>query len=383
MERLGVDQRLEWLDEQRRKDTAALDRLEQRLAALEDQAAKGARQGQELASEVARLAALATRINQFDDALTKHRQEVSRQLQAAEEVRTGKEKAHEQARKRDQGELAESIQELKAELGLLDEIREDFKARREEEKRISRAVDSLGKKADELGSRDEDRARWILSAEEGRRQDLKRVTDLQVEVTDLRTRFDAARGTLDTVEDRLRRIEVRLGEMAAGESERHEAMGLWMEQQSLRAVDFERTTKDWGRRFEAFEKMASDLEGRMLAYEETYRAIRQQRDELGGLLERLERRITEVGEMHRLTEDRLKQEWTTFQGDDQKRWNTFKLGQDETWRDHTRLHEKLAKDLKTLEESLQAAIQTLGELTGATQQRLLELVALVRGWIPE
>lgn len=383
MEREGVDQRLEWLDGQRRKDTAALDRLEQRLAGLEEQDGKSVRQMQELASEVARLAALATRINQFDDALTKHRQEVSRQLHSAEEARSGKEKTLEQARKRDQGEVALGIQELKKELVQLDEIREEFKARREEEKRISRAVDALAKKSEELETRDEDRARWIVSSEDGRRQDLKRVTDLQVEATDVRTRYDAVRGTLDTVEDRLRRIEVRLGEMGAGDSERHEAMALWMEQQHLRTVDFERQTKDWGRHFEAFEKMADELERRMLAYEETHRGLRQQRDDLSSLTERLERRITEVGEMQRLMEDRLKQEWGAFQADDQKRWNTDKLSRDELWRDHNRLHEKLVKDLQSLDESFHAAFDTLGELGAATQQRIVELLALVRGWASE
>jgi DNA repair exonuclease SbcCD ATPase subunit len=383
MAREGVDQRLEWLDGQRRKDTEALDRLEQRLAALEEQDAKSVRQTQDLASEVSRLAALAARINQFDDALTKHRQEVSRQLHSAEEARSAKEKTLEQARKRDQGELAQAIQELKKELVQLDEIREDSKARREEEKRISRAVDALAKRADELKTRDDDRVRWMASSDEGRKQDLKRVSDLQVEATDLRTRYDSFRGIVDTVEDRLRRIEVRLGEMTAGESERHEAMTLWMEQQHLRTVEFERQTKDWGRHFETFEKMAGELERRMLAYEETHRALRQQRDDLSNLTERLERRIIEVSEMQRLGEDRIKQEWASFQADDQKRWNTDKLSRDELWRDHNRLHEKVAKDLQALDESLRGALETLGELGAVTEQRVVDLLALVRGWASE
>lgn len=379
----GVEQRLEWLDDQRRKDTAALDRLEQRLAALEDQASKGFRQSQEMASEIARLAALAARIHQFDDALTKHRQEVSRQLQSSEEVRSSKEKSLEQARKRDEGELSQAIEELKTELSVLDEIRDAFDARREEEKRISRLIDGLTKRVDDLQARSEDQLRRLSSSEESRKQDLKRVADLQAESTELRTRFDSSRGAFDTVEDRLRRIEVRISEITAGESERHEAMGLWMDQQQLRVVDFERSAKEWARRFDAFEKMASELEQRMLVYEETYRAIRQQREELGELMERLERRITEVGEMQRLTEDRLRQEWAAFQADDQKRWNTDKLGRDEVWRDHHRLHERMGKDLQAVDESLRAALETLGELSGVSQQRVLELLALVREWAAE
>lgn len=376
----GVDQRLEWLDGQRRKDTAAIDRLEQRLAALEEQASKGARQSQELASEVARLASLAGRIHQFDDALTKHRQEVSRQLQTSEETRSAKEKGLEQARRRDEGELSHAIEELKQEISVLDEFRGVFDARREEEKRISRLIDGLAKRVDDVAARSEDQGRRIASSEESHKQDLKRVTDLQVEATELRGRIDATRGTLDTVEDRLRRIEIRIGEMTAGESERHEAMALWMDQQQLRVVDFERSAKDWGRRFDAFEKMAADLEERTKVYEETYRAIRQQRGELDELMQRLERRITEVGEVQRLAEDRLKQEWTAFQADDQKRWNTDKLARDELWREHHRLHEKLVKDLQTVDEGLRASLETLGELGSASQQRVLDLLALVREW---
>jgi chromosome segregation ATPase len=377
------DKRLEWLDDQRRKDTETIQRLEKRLASLEETQAKQARQAQDLAGDVARLSALATRINQFDETLTKHRQEVSRQLEAAEEARTNKEKQLDQSRKRDQAEISKDVETLRKELATVDEVREASDALREEGLRISRSLGGLSTRIDDLQAGEEEHGRWRLSFEEGRKQDVKRVVDLQTDVSDMRARLDGVRGSLDTVEDRLRRLEVRLGELATGESERREAQSLWMEQQNLRLVDFERSSKDWGRRFEAFEKMAAELDERVLSYEETYRGLKQQREDLDVLMQRLERRITEVSEMQRLSEDRLKQEWSTFQADDQKRWNTYKLGRDELWRDHNRLHEKIPKEIQALEESLAAAVRSLSDMSNSTQQRLTDLLGLVREWAAE
>lgn len=377
------DKRLEWLDEQRRKDAESLGRLERRLAALEESQATQTRQLQDLATESARLAGLAARIHQVDDALTKHRLEVSRQLEAAELARTQKEHQIAQAREREQAEVSRSLTRLRDDLAVLDEVRESFSARREEEMRLTRSLEALGRRIDELAAHDEARARWAVSAEENQRIDHKRVADLGAECADLRSRVEGARGALDAVEDRLRRVEVRVAEVGTGENERREALTLWMEQQNLRQVEFDRTAREWGKRFEGIERTAAELDERLLAYEETYRALRQQREELDALMERLERRIAEVGEMQRLTEDRLKQDWAGFQGEDLKRWNAYKLSRDELWREHNRLHERIARELEALEAGVTTALRGFGELNESTQQHVHGLLALVREWAAE
>jgi hypothetical protein len=44
---------------------------------------------------------------------------------------------------------------------------------------------------------------------------------------------------------------------------------------------------------------------------------------------RFDRRINELTEMHRLTEERFRQEWISFKTDDQKRWTNYLLTQEE------------------------------------------------------
>ncbi|NIS81455.1 MAG: hypothetical protein GTO14_14915 [Anaerolineales bacterium] len=380
MEAEQIEKRLEWLDEQRRKDAEEISRLKEKISSMEETLEKQTQQGVELSGEMTRLSALASRIHQIDDTLVGHRKEVSRQLKDAEERRTEKEKAIEKLRKVDLKEQAKAMDDLRSDLSKLSEVREMLDSRSKEEIRITRDLDGMKKRIEDFMATDDNRARTFASIEEGRKQDAKRVADLQTEASELRMKTDRFHGELDTVEDRVRRLEVRTAEISASESEVREAQNLRFEQQNLKLVEFERAWKGWEDRFDAFEKRGGELDERMLIYEEIYRNLKQMKDDLDAIIERLERRINEITEMHRLNADRMKQEWTTFQADDQKRWNTYKLTSDEQWREHNRLHEKIASQLEILDENASNALRTLSEIQGADHQRLMHMIAMFREW---
>ncbi len=383
MEPEQIENRLSWLDEQRRKDSETIHRLKESLTVAEESLSKQSQQFKEISSEVARLAGLTTRIHQVDEAMSKHRQQVSRQLGEAEKQRTEKEKALEELRKADHRTLAMQIDDFRKEIEVLGEIQQTLEIRREEEIRINRKLDAFEKRLEDLVAKDEDRARALISLEQGRKQDGRRVGELQASTSDLRIKMDNLHGGLDITEDRIRRLDVQLSDLTASESERREIQSLWIEQQNLKLVEFERDWKEWESRFDQFDKRATDLDERMLSYEETYRALKQMRLDLDKVLERLERRINEITEMQRLAEDRLKQEWSGFQSDDQKRWNTYKLTIDEHSREHNRVHEKLDPELEIIRENAAEALRLIGEIKEMDQQRMLEIYDVLREWATE
>src|SRR3990170_2132420 len=104
-----LEKRLAWLDENRRKEAEAVARLSERVEAMEETRAKGASQIKGVMSEITRLGAIAVRITQFDEALAKHRLEVSRQIEMAEKRRTDKEARLEDLRKHDQAVAAKEL----------------------------------------------------------------------------------------------------------------------------------------------------------------------------------------------------------------------------------------------------------------------------------
>jgi len=376
-----LDKRLAWLDDQRVKDAERVGKLGDRLARLEQTLSRQDKLVQELSGEVARLSALSTRMAQLDDTLAQHRQEVARLLKSAEERRTEKEKQLQQLARSDQKESAKTMAELRKDMGRLGEVGELLTARREEEIRVSRAFDANEKRLDALLRQDEARARSLDALTEGGKQDDRRLQELQAFAADIQVKQETLRGALDALEDRARRIEVRLGELSASEAERLELQQLWVEQQGRRMVDFDRSGKEWGHRFATFESRAGEIEARIQQYEETHRSARQLLQGLGAALERLEGRIGEVGEMQRLAEERHKQEWASFQDEDHRRWTTHKVTADEQWREHGRAHDRLAKDAAALQETLRKVEQAVAGVQEAERRHLSEVLAAVRQWV--
>jgi chromosome segregation ATPase len=383
MEPAQFEKRLSWLDDQRLKESDRVGKLGDKLTRLEQGVSRQSKLNQELSAEVARLSSLTARIAQLDETLAKHRQEVSRLLKSSEERRTEKEKQLQQLAKADQKDVNKTLADLRKDVDRVAAMGESLDARREEEIRISRGLDANEKRLDALLRRDEERSRTQHALQEARNQDDRRMQELLALGSELQVKEEGLRGAFDGLEDRARRIEVRLGEISASEAERLELQQLWVEQQGRRMVDFERGWKDWEKRFTAFESRAEQIESRIHAYEETDRGARQLQRDLEATLTRLESRITEVGETQRLAEERFKQEWATFETEDHRRWTTHKLTADEQWREHGRLHDRIGKESAAFQEGLRKAQTSLAGVQEGERRHLSEILAAIRQWVTD
>ncbi len=380
MEQKQIEKRLEWLDENRRKDADSISRLMERISNLEEDTAKQERLGQEMTEELTRMTSLAARINQFDDILVQHRKEVSVQIKDAEERRTKKEKEIEKVRREDLKENANKLDDILGQLQSLQKNQEHAIERRQEEVRISKELDNFRKEIDDFIANDDLRSRSLASMEEGRKQDAKRVADVQSDASNVRKKMLELHGEFDSVKDRIRRVEIHISELKAGEDEQKEVQNIWAEQQNLKQAEFERIWKGREEKFEEYINRGGELEERLLAFEVSYQNLKQVKEDLDKALDRLDRRINEVTEMHRINSDRSKQEWSSFQADDQKRWNTYKLTVDEQWREHNRLHEKIGAQLDLLEENSSEALRLLNIMREHELERLTHMMSMFREW---
>jgi chromosome segregation ATPase len=383
MEPKQIEKRFDWIDEQRRKEADLVVGLQEKLTDALNQIENQRKQIKDLSGEVARLGAQTSRIRQFDDDLDKQREEFSRRIDQLLEQHTDRERQTEKIRSVDREELSKAISGLRIEIETLDEVRPILEVRRQEEIRFNSKLDELEKSIERISTIDEDTNRSISMIDEARKMDAKRVSDLQVESTDIRKRVDSLRGMLDAIEDRSRKYETNLSEVTAGETIRTEAQKIWIEKQELKLLEFDKEWKDWNTEFKDFHKKTEQLDERMLKYDENYRSMRQTRGDLDKMVEKLERRISEISEIQRISEDRLKQDWSAFLADDTKRWNTFKLNHDEQWREHTRLHDRIQNEILEQGQRIAESTVALTKLAQQSQSRVLDLLRTVQDWAVE
>jgi hypothetical protein len=383
MELDQILQRVQWMDDERRKDKETITKLETRILSLEGNLNGANQQVKELSSEISRLSTIVTRMDQYDTNLTQQRLETKKIIEELDKDHKKREEETEKIRRVELRNLDATILELRKELEMLPKLEKGINSRVEEENRLNRAIDELRSNLESMRRSEDDYTRTYRLLEDGRRQDSKRLTDLQGELTATRKRVDDQRGQVELLNTSLKKVETRLNELLSVETERRDAQAAFLDKQNLIQVERDRIWKDWDTRFNTIEKQAGDVEAQLAKLELTHREARRSQQSLEELTQRVERRIGEMTEIQRLSEDRFRQEWVTFKADDQKRWTNYTLTQEEQRNEMLRQSERLIERLTHLEDGLQEEQDLLQQMIEQNEKRLQGLLALSHEWVAE
>jgi hypothetical protein len=121
-------------------------------------------------------------------------------------------------------------------------------------------IDEVRNRIETLRRSEDEYTRSIRLLDDGRRQDSKRLTDLNGEVAAVRKRVDEQIGRVELSAHSLKKLETRLNELATVETERREAVSSFLDNQTLREVERERVWKEWQARFQLIESQTTDIE---------------------------------------------------------------------------------------------------------------------------
>jgi hypothetical protein len=380
---MDIDQlskRIKWIEDERRKERDSFALLNNRITAVEGGVSAVREQIQELTGEIIRLAAVVTRMDQFDNNLVQLRQDSRQQIEDLDKETKRREEEAEKVRRVDIKGLDLALIELRKEVEGIPKLEKSILSRVEEENRLRRLIEETQQRIETLRRDEEDYTRTYRLLEDGRRQDAKRIVDLQGEVMALRKRGDDQRGQAELAIVNMRKIETRLNELVAVEAERRDAVAGFLEKQTLTQVEREREWKEWQSRFEIVQRQAADVEAKLLTLDATQRDAKRAQGILEELTARVERRISEITEIQRLAEDRFRQEWATFKADDQKRWTNYTLTQEEQRGEIARQYERLDDRSTHLEDSLQEMEDMVQQANEESGKRLQSLLALVHEW---
>ncbi len=378
MEFEQIIKRLEWLDKQQRESKDALAALNERLTSFETTVNAVSQQIKTLTKQTSDIAPAAKRIEQFESLLTKQRGDILKWVKENEKARARSER---EAAKKIQSEMAEigkTAAQLKAAVAA---IETKLKERPGETQRLINDMSDLKAQVEESMRASEDALRALKVAEETHKNELKRMADIQGELTALRKRVDESREKSAINADSLRHIENRLAELLASEMERKQAQAAFLEQQALVQVERDRSWKEWREKFEYFQKQTENMDAQLRELNETLRAAKKAQETYMDLNTKLERRINEVTEMQRLTEDRLRQEWLTFKADDQKRWTGYNLSAEETFRDMRKELKRTEERVTALSEMAQTLHDQMHQTTDITEKQLQEVMNVVHEWM--
>lgn len=361
-----LEKRVEWLDNERRNDKTALASLQNRLTGLETENIALRKQLKEMEMEISGLQNQFSSLDKYDNRIERLNIDLTKQVR---DVNERAEMNLNEAVKRVKLEIEANRRSLSEVVQLseqLESVRNDQKSAKLEDSRLARLIEELKQKVLEVSRFDEEYRRSQHLLEENYRQENKRLTDMQGELAALRKRVEETRSRFDVFSDSFRSLDTRITELLTYEKDRRDAQAIFIEKVNNSLVDKEKSFRIWENRFEEIDRINLALSSQFEALETAKKAVDKSITGAEEVIERFERRINEISEIQRLNDERFRQEWNSFKGDDLKRWTNYLLGQEEQLRVLNQRLGSAQEELEALKDSSQKSRDDFDKLTRET-----------------
>ncbi len=374
MENDEIQKRFEFLDAERRRDRQAIADLLEQVSALQETITQQKRDIKHLNNEVKRSTINLVRYEEYEEALSKLRVDLSKPVVEVEKRINTVESTLTNQRKEDLEVYKTRLLEIQNEVKSINELKKDVQSKIENDYHLNQRIDELAKLFPDLRTKDEELQRSIKLIEDNYRIESKRVSDQAIDLTAMRKKIEEERTTIDSQREFVRKLEGQINDLIAREQQRQQEQIAFIEVQSRQTIDREGFIKDWQEKLAQLQELSNYVQNQLVDLQNVNRTVKKSQSEFDDINQRLDRRLNEISEMNRLVEERFRQEWIAFKADDQKRWTNYSLSQEESIRESDREIVKLAERITSLEDISQKLIDDIHVINEDTEKRIKSLL---------
>jgi len=381
MELEEIVSRLEFLESERRSEKTALDKLSKSVSELDGVISGLRTEVKELSSQVAQLSSVTDRFAQVDEGLSKIRIDFNRAIEKSEKQSIDREQEVEKLRSADLDAIQKALAESKKGISVIQSFRKELKNRADEEYRLSRSIEETQMKLADTLKQNEEIRQSLTLLEATQRQESKMTADALGELSAMRKRTDELRGKNDFLAESIRKLDTRFNDYRAEESERKQSLLGLVEKQNIQQVERDRTWKEWQTRFTTIDEEAKKFEKELQSLDITLKSLKKSQSTFEEVNQKFDRKINELTEMQRLSDEKFRQEWLGFKAEDQKRWTNYTISQEEMLHETNRQVENMVDRLAKLEDATQELQDALTSFSTDSQQKLQKIMDTASDWI--
>ncbi len=401
MDQTQMEQMLTWLDEEHRRDKAEIAVLHQRL---ENQAAESVEQErriEDLEGRLARVQSQLTKFSQIEQALEQTKNELVLLIRQNEEQHQQAEREATQMRQLDRDSLNKTINELRLSLQKLPSIMAQLESLRSEDRRLNDNILAWQGKLDDFEKRSSSLGQSIPYIEEQRRQDSKRIAQVQQEMIEVSQRMETQIGKLRLLEEQVLKNESGVNKLRALEDDLKRDQAELIETQKLSSQRREAQFKGWEEELQTQRQDFEQFRVQLQKFSEQYEASKRTIAELSEFQEAIQREQNQVAQMQKIAEDRQRHALEEWQEDNERQWNKHLL----EWKHHLSEQENMhgehiqraidleqaqKKDVDNLEQlrrqveqERQQYLKTFNEIWRALRDRTHREIAEMQAWVEE
>jgi len=334
-------QMVNWLDEEHRRDRAEIARLQQRIESQSSDIIEQARRVQDLEGRLAQTQGQFTRFTQMENAINNTKTELTALVDRDAEQRTGMQRELERSRMADREVVSRELSEIRREMPRIARLEESIETRAVEDTRLSELIMGVRNQVGGLAKEIEERTRQIPFLSEQRTSDTKRIAQLQQETVELFKRTEAVAGRLPLLEETLRKGLMESEKMPAQIEKLRENMNLFTEKVRSTLVDREQIISRWQETIDEQKGLVAQAYERMQSYAQQIEVSRRAVNEMQDFKDMLMREQSQVQELQRLAEERIRRELDEFREDFEKKRRKGELRQEHLWSEQEKYNREI------------------------------------------
>ncbi len=345
-------QMVNWLDEEHRRDRAEIARLQQRIESQSGDIIEQARRVQELEGQLAGTQAQLGRFNQLETAIQNAKTEISSLVDRGDDERVQSQRDMERARLGDREMLSREIGEVRRELPRIGRLEEAIEIRAVEDERLGELVMAVRNQLGGLAKEIEERTRQIPFLAEQRTSDTKRIAQVQQETVELFKRIEAVSGRIPVLEEGLRRVEDGSEKLPGMIDVLRNQQADFMEQIRSAGVERQQAIARVQEAVAEQKQTVTQAYERVQSFGQQVEIARRSVGEIQEFKDLILREQSQVQELQRLAEERIRREMDEFREEFEKRRRKAELRQEHLWGEQDKYNREVVEQFPPLDHDL-------------------------------
>lgn len=350
-----IRNRLDWFDQERRKQSRKLVEMEQRVELQERELNSREQRILDLERQVASAQAQLSRLPQVDAQMAQFKDDIVKMIEQYDARRLQSEAELDRLRRVEHEVTARELATIRKEIGQVPRLKADIEQRRAEEARLANLIGTVQNKIPPLSSRIENTENAYSFLEEKEKQNSRTINELQASLVEINKRAEHAKTRIDAISGSIPRLETKISSITEDQGTIQESTKTWMEQIQIGEYERNQKLENWRHAMEDHTDRIEQFAQEWITFSDQFKEAKMTVQTINEWQQQIDKQQQEASELIRIETHRMRSRWDDFLLENDKTWKSFEVDVEQRWTAANR-HES---ELREAIDQVEALVKTL------------------------
>ena len=349
-----IRSRLDWFDQERRKQTRKLAEMEQRVELQERELNSREQRILDLERQVASTTAQLSRLPQLDAQLAQFKDDIVKMIEQYDARRLQSEAELDRLRRVEHETTNRELSEIRKEIGQVPRLKTLIDQRQAEEARLANLIGTVQNKLTPINSRLEESENAYAFIEEKEKQNSRTINEVQASLVEINKRAEHTKTRLDALGGSIPRLETKISSVTEDQSTIQESTKIWMEQIQIGEYERNQKLENWRRAIEDHNARLDQFDKEWIGFSDQYKEAKMTVQTINQWQQQMDKQQQEASELIRVETARMRSRWDDFLLENKKTWKNFEVDVEQRWATANRHEREFREELDKLEALIKA-----------------------------